>query len=32
VKSNGGNELMQLESGRLVGARRNWSAIERAQD
>ena len=31
VKSNGGSDLMQLASGRLVGALRNWSAIERAQ-
>ena len=31
VKSNGGSDLMQLALGRLVGALRNWSVIERAQ-
>jgi hypothetical protein len=32
VKSNGGSDLMQLESGRMVGALRNWPVIERAQE
>ena len=32
VKSNGGSDLMQLESGRIVGASRNWRVIVRAQE